>query len=139
MPIYEYACPKCEIAFDTIQSMSEAPLRECPMCERNTLVKLFSVPNAVVQHDPKTIGELAERNSKNMSKDELAEKSGKKKEAKRKGLEELASKVGGEAIKKSETLPWWRDGKSFGSKRSEKPIDTSKITNIRKYVENGTT
>ncbi len=123
MPIYEYACKDCEIAFDAIQSMKEAPLLECPMCERKTLIKLFSVPNAIVQHDPKTIGELAERNSKN----------------KRKGLEELASKVGGEAIRKSETLPWWRDGKSFGSKRSEKPIDTSKITNIRKYVENGTT
>lgn len=139
MPIYEYACRDCEIAFDVMQRMSEDPLRECPMCEQQTLTRLFSCPNVIVEREPTTIGELAAKNSKNMSKDELAEKSGKKKEAKRKGLAELANKVGGEAMQKSDSLPWWRDGKSFGSKKSDKPIDTSKITNIRKYVEDGTT
>jgi putative FmdB family regulatory protein len=137
MPIYEYACPECNIAFDAIQKMSEDPLKKCQWCEQNTLIRIYSVPNVKVEKEPTNIGELAEFNTKRMSKDELCEKSELKKEKKRKGLEEMASRVGGKLLKKSDKLPWWRDGKTFGSKYSEKPIDTSKIKNIRKYVETG--
>jgi len=32
MPTYEYECKSCGHSFDVFQSMSEAPLSECPQC-----------------------------------------------------------------------------------------------------------
>lgn len=42
MPIYEYVCKACGHTFDTIQSFSEAPLNDCPVCKEPTLKKLIS-------------------------------------------------------------------------------------------------
>lgn len=131
MPLYEYACPACNIAFDAFHQMSDEPLKTCIGCDKDTLIRLFSVPNVKVESEPKTVGELAERNTRKMSKDELAEKSVLKMLKKRKGMDEIAAKSGGKVIKSADTIPWWRNG-------SQKPLDTSKISNIRKYIETGT-
>ena len=32
MPTYEYECKSCGHSFEAFQSMSDAPLRECPRC-----------------------------------------------------------------------------------------------------------
>jgi putative FmdB family regulatory protein len=32
MPTYEYKCAKCEEVFEIFQKMTDAPLRECPVC-----------------------------------------------------------------------------------------------------------
>lgn len=42
MPIYEYACQQCGHQFDTLQSLSEAPLTDCPVCHEPALTKLIS-------------------------------------------------------------------------------------------------
>lgn len=42
MPIYEYACKACGHTFDTIQSFSEEPLTDCPVCKEPALKKLIS-------------------------------------------------------------------------------------------------
>ncbi len=42
MPIYEYQCQKCEHQFETIQKISDAPLKRCPECNRLALKKLVS-------------------------------------------------------------------------------------------------
>ncbi len=42
MPIYEYQCKACGHTFDTIQSFSEEPLTDCPICKEPTLKKLVS-------------------------------------------------------------------------------------------------
>ncbi|MBE9563208.1 MAG: zinc ribbon domain-containing protein [Proteobacteria bacterium] len=42
MPIYEYACTKCEHKFETIQKMNDEPLVKCPECEQDSLKKLVS-------------------------------------------------------------------------------------------------
>ena len=44
MPIYEYACTKCEHAFDELQKISEAALVHCPQCGEPSLRKLLSAP-----------------------------------------------------------------------------------------------
>lgn len=44
MPIYEYACTKCEHAFDELQKISEAALVHCPKCGEPSLRKLLSAP-----------------------------------------------------------------------------------------------
>jgi len=41
MPTYEYVCPKCHHAFEAFQSMSAAPLTECPKCGKRGLTRLI--------------------------------------------------------------------------------------------------
>lgn len=42
MPIYEYQCQQCGQRLETMQKLSEAPLRDCPQCGAPALSKLIS-------------------------------------------------------------------------------------------------
>jgi putative FmdB family regulatory protein len=42
MPIYEYRCGDCGHEFETIQKITEDPLKTCPACSENALVKKVS-------------------------------------------------------------------------------------------------
>ena len=42
MPIYEYRCTACGKELETLQKLSEAPLKTCPACHADTLVKRVS-------------------------------------------------------------------------------------------------
>lgn len=42
MPIYEYECTACHHRLESFQKMSDAPLKECPECNRPALQKLIS-------------------------------------------------------------------------------------------------
>ncbi|HWM29588.1 MAG TPA: zinc ribbon domain-containing protein [Woeseiaceae bacterium] len=44
MPIYEYACRKCNHTLDALQKLSDAPLVECPACGEPELRRLISAP-----------------------------------------------------------------------------------------------
>lgn len=44
MPFYEYECASCRHYTEVMQKISDAPLRKCPSCGRNTLKKLMSAP-----------------------------------------------------------------------------------------------
>ena len=44
MPIYEYACDRCEHLFDALQKMSDEALVDCPECGQPSLRKLLSAP-----------------------------------------------------------------------------------------------
>ena len=44
MPIYEYACKKCDHTLDALQKMSDAPLVDCPECGEPQLRRLISAP-----------------------------------------------------------------------------------------------
>lgn len=44
MPIYEYACKKCNHTLDALQKMSDAPLVDCPECGEPELRRLVSAP-----------------------------------------------------------------------------------------------
>lgn len=35
MPTYEYECEKCGVRFERQQSMTDAPVTECPKCRGN--------------------------------------------------------------------------------------------------------
>lgn len=45
MPIYEYQCQACGHSFDAIQKFSDAPLSQCPECQKEALSKLISAPS----------------------------------------------------------------------------------------------
>ena len=37
MPTYDYCCGDCQHQFEVEQKMSDAPLRRCPKCHRESL------------------------------------------------------------------------------------------------------
>jgi len=42
MPIYEYRCESCQHELETIQKISDPPLRDCPSCGEPALKKKIS-------------------------------------------------------------------------------------------------
>jgi len=42
MPIYEYACAKCESEFEVEQRITEDPLKSCPKCRSRRVKRLIS-------------------------------------------------------------------------------------------------
>ena len=42
MPIYEYQCNACGHEFESIQRISDDPLKNCPECQKPELKKLIS-------------------------------------------------------------------------------------------------
>ncbi len=42
MPTYEYLCHGCGHRLETVQRMSDDPLKECPACHEQALVKQIS-------------------------------------------------------------------------------------------------
>lgn len=42
MPIYEYVCTDCKHEFEALQKLSEAVLKTCPACEKDSLKKKIS-------------------------------------------------------------------------------------------------
>lgn len=42
MPIYEYSCTDCKKNIDLMQKITDEPLKICPNCSHDTLVKLVS-------------------------------------------------------------------------------------------------
>ena len=51
MPIYEYACRKCNHTLDALQKMSDEPLVECPACGEAGLRRLISAPRFRLKGD----------------------------------------------------------------------------------------
>ncbi len=44
MPFYEYECSNCKFYVETLQKISDEPLRKCPSCKKQTMKKLISAP-----------------------------------------------------------------------------------------------
>ena len=42
MPIYEYRCTACGNELEALQKLSDPPLKECPACHADALVKLVT-------------------------------------------------------------------------------------------------
>ncbi len=42
MPIYEYQCQSCGHEMEALQKVSDAPLKDCPVCQESQLSKLIS-------------------------------------------------------------------------------------------------
>ena len=42
MPTYDYICNDCGKMYEYFQSMSDAPIKECPECKKNSLRRVIS-------------------------------------------------------------------------------------------------
>ena len=115
MPIYEYQCESCEHKFETMQRLSEDPLKDCPECGEAALRKLISAAAFVL----KGTG-WYETDFKDKKKDKTSD--GEKKEGEGGKDGEAKSKDG--ETKKSES----KDTKSSDSKKSTESKTTSGST-----------
>jgi len=41
MPVYAYRCESCGVQFERHQSFTDAPLKRCPECNKNSLRKVI--------------------------------------------------------------------------------------------------
>jgi putative FmdB family regulatory protein len=85
MPFYEYECSACKHQTEVLQKISDAPLKKCPECGKQTLKRLISAPvfrlkgGGWYETDFKSDNET----KRNLAKDEApAEKTDAKAEAK---------------------------------------------------------
>ena len=73
MPTYYYKCASCESFFEIRHSIKQSLLTECPECHNLSLSVVVDSPfELTVKGEVKTIGQLAEKNSKEMGKEQLA-------------------------------------------------------------------
>ena len=48
MPTYEYQCKSCSYEFEEFQSMKDEPLKKCPECGKNKLVRLIGTGAGII-------------------------------------------------------------------------------------------
>jgi putative FmdB family regulatory protein len=48
MPTYEYECNACKHRFEELQSFSDAPLKQCPVCKKKKLQRLIGTGAAII-------------------------------------------------------------------------------------------
>jgi putative FmdB family regulatory protein len=49
MPIYEYACEKCESEFEAEQRITDDPIKSCPRCKSKKVKRLISRTSFVLK------------------------------------------------------------------------------------------
>jgi putative FmdB family regulatory protein len=49
MPIYEYACEKCESEFEMEQRITDGPIKSCPRCKSRKIKRLISRTSFVLK------------------------------------------------------------------------------------------
>jgi putative FmdB family regulatory protein len=72
MITYEYECRSCDANFEVQQSIKDDAYTVCPECNQDTLFRVIHPPLHVqIVGEATTIGQLAERNAKKMSREEM--------------------------------------------------------------------
>lgn len=74
MPIYEYVCSDCGHQFEKLQKMSDAPLRDCPACAKQSLKKKISAPGFRLSGSGWYETDFKSDKQKNLSKGDGADK-----------------------------------------------------------------
>jgi len=97
LPIYEYACKKCNHTLDALQKMSDAPLIDCPACGEPGLKRLLSAPRFRLKGQGWYETDFKTDNQRNIAGDKEAKKS----DAKSTESKEKAKKTDDAKSKKS--------------------------------------
>lgn len=79
---YDYACSVCGFLWENVeQSINDAKKRQCPRCKKNGLERLISGgAHAFCRGEIKTLGQLAEKNTREMGKEQQQMKTEKNNE-----------------------------------------------------------
>jgi len=111
MPIYEYACEKCDSEFEVEQRITDGPIKNCPHCKSKKVKRLISKTSFVLKGG----GWYSDLYSSPGAKDDKGAKADS-------GDDKAASKS---ADSKSESKKDAADSKS-GPKKDSKSADASK-------------
>ena len=74
MPIYEYACEKCESEFEVEQRITDDPIKSCPHCKSRKIKRLISRTSFVLKGG----GWYSDLYSSSGAKDDKADKADSK-------------------------------------------------------------
>ena len=74
MPIYEYQCNVCDHNFDALQKMSDAPLIDCPACNKPELRKKVSAPKFRLSGSGWYETDFKSEKQKNLTKSDKSDK-----------------------------------------------------------------
>lgn len=108
---YYYKCKNCLSDFEYEERIKDKRKIQCSICNTNSLeTQILSAPISFVQHDAKTLGQQAERNTKKMGRYELEEKRHKDSISTR--MKKLQKKIEGKGTvidTKKKNKPNWID------------------------------
>jgi putative FmdB family regulatory protein len=116
MPTYDYQCNTCGIEFEQFHGFKEEP-SPCKCGSSDIKIVINQPPIGFVKGEAKTLGQLAEKNTKKMGRYELddrrAYQNAEKKEKKKDWWEKSgdASKSDINKMSKSQKAKYIRDGK----------------------------
>jgi putative FmdB family regulatory protein len=69
MPVnYHYKCSSCNNEFEEIQSINDKPLTICSLCHLPELYRVIHAATGIIKGEPKTIAQLAERNTADLGR-----------------------------------------------------------------------
>jgi putative FmdB family regulatory protein len=78
MPIYGYACKKCEHTLDALQKMADDPLVDCPACGEAALKRQLSAPRFRLKGKGWYETDFKKDNQRNIAGEKDASKADKK-------------------------------------------------------------
>lgn len=133
MITYEYLC-ECGNNFEIEQSIKDKPINICDKCKSSDIHRVIHAPSTVfVDQGPKTLSQLAERNTKKMGKYQVEDKRFAHKQS-----EEMARHQASiEAGKKLGFTPEDRRGKKGMSKETVDKISKMSPEKVKKYIHEG--
>ena len=131
---YHFVCEKCETNTLLTQSITADLPTHCPMCGASEAFhQVYSGDQfTVVQKEPTTFGQQAERNAKRVGKEQIDRMAVAAKEANHKGKSAIKTPKGSTPMndRYKAARPWWRP-------HSDKPLDVGKLKNPEKFVATG--
>lgn len=128
-----YICDNCEHSFMIQQAMHESLKKKCPQCGKRSLYQDLTGQHVFIPGEPKTVGQLAERNTKKMGKYALESAEHQRKKERKKAKAEFAKRMGFEPkVANSET--WYNPkGEDLGKKLADK----NTTEKVHKYIMEG--
>ena len=112
MPLYDFECKECKYYDEIRQAHDAASILECPCCNKKTLRKIFiNAPAISVRGEANTIGQLADKNTRNMGhyeKQEKAAKDNAQNNSEAQKRRNMNRKINGMSAK--EKIKWIREG-----------------------------
>ena len=117
MPEYEYRCEACKHNFSVNQEIKKyKPKKKCPECKKHKLERIISAPSIFVKGEAQTIGQLADRNTKNMGRYELSDARARQEEGN---------------LKKKKGAPWHHSTGDANPDEINKMSDSQKHNYVR--------
>lgn len=137
MPAYEMLCEQCGYHNTDYRSIHQGPRKKCPKCKSKEpeFHQVYAAPILIVRDNPTTFGQMAEINAKRLGKEQMEKM--KEEFAAPKKEKRLKLPKGAKRVNPSNEVPWFRSGEVGGLPKEPKPIDLTKISDVKKYIKEG--